>query len=381
MSKPTFILSPCGTSLLTNGISQELRSIVNKYSNVRSEDEVQAASPEQHRLIREHLAAVATKLAAADPDSARKFSAELNGILSICGGTADGRRGDFHQLLCTDTWLGEEAAQLVKQWLSDRGPTAELRRQKDLRTVELASFQAALSDLVQWCDNEIESFRKKGYRVIFNLTGGFKSIQGFLQTLAQFYADETVYIFETGNELLRLPRLPIRMAADDVVRQHLSVFRRLDLGLQVPDEDLAGIPETLLMTMCGQTCLSPWGDLVWKQSKKGMYCEEVHPLPVGQTVACFGKDFMKSVEGCEGSRKAMINDRLDALIRYLEEKRSGKPSPHNPPSLDFKGLTGNPCPPSTHECDAWADQDAKRLFGHFDSYGSFILDRLGKALH
>ena len=34
----------------------------------------------------------------------------------------------------------------------------------------------------------------------------------------------------------------------------------------------------------------------------------------------------------------------------------------------------------THEMDAWADQDAKRIFGHFEE-GCFVLDRLAKALH
>ena len=38
--------------------------------------------------------------------------------------------------------------------------------------------------------------------------------------------------------------------------------------------------------------------------------------------------------------------------------------------------------PSTHELDAWADQDTRRLFGHFEEDGKvFVLDKLDKALH
>lgn len=246
--------------------------------------------------------------------------------------------------------------------------------------VGLIPFQAALSDLVQWCESEIGGYRKS-HHVVFNLTGGFKSIQGFLQTLAQFYADETVYIFETGTELLRLPRLPLKMAADDTVRRYLAAFRRLALGLSTDDAFLEGIPETLLMRIDGQVCLSPWGDLVWAQTRKELYAREVFsPAKVTQLLS-FGKDFQKSVTGLEAGRMLMVNERIDDLIRYLEEKGGGRAAPHNPSSLDFKKLTGNPCPPSTHECDAWADQDAKRLFGHFDEQGRFVLDCIGKALH
>lgn len=377
MNRRSFILSPCGTSLLTNNIGQELRNILNLHSNAVSEQDVAGEFPSDHRRIREHLAAVERKMAAADVVSAKKFSAELNGILSLYGDVIEGRQLDFQQLLCTDTWLGEEAAKLVRQWLESKGFVTDLRRQPDLRTVDIASFQVALSDLVQWCDEVVEGYRKS-HRVVFNLTGGFKSIQGFLQTLAQFYADETIYIFETGKELLRLPRLPIQMKADDTVRQHLLVFRRLAMGLTVEPALINDIPETLLMWGDEQVCLSPWGDLVWAQTRKTIYSEQVLPLPTD--CIKLGKDFEKSVSSLDGNRKIMVNERLDDLTRYLETQRAGHPAP-NLKSLDFKPLKGGSRLQSTHECDAWADQDAKRLFGHFEPDGVFVLDCLDKALH
>ena len=89
--------------------------------------------------------------------------------------------------------------------MAQQGLTALFQRQRDLRTDSLDSFQMALSDLVRWCDEEVAvAPYRHSYRVLFNLTGGFKSIQGFLQILAQFYADETVYIFESGDVLLRM---------------------------------------------------------------------------------------------------------------------------------------------------------------------------------
>jgi hypothetical protein len=69
----------------------------------------------------------------------------------------------------------------------------------------------------------------------------------------------------------------------------------------------------------------------------------------------------------------MVNERIDDLARFLEKGVSLA-------RLDFKALAGNPVPPSTHEMDAWANQDAKRIFGHWEE-AVFVLDRLGEALH
>ena len=377
MNRPYFILSPCGTSLLTYGVDQELRKIINNYSNTVHEHEVKAASPRDYQRICDHLKLVEQKIQNADIASAKKYSAELNGIISYYNGVITSRKGDFHQLLCTDTWLGEKAAQLVRSWQVGNGFVADVHRPKDLRTDEVVYFQNALSDLVIWCDEVIRGYRKS-HHVIFNLTGGFKSIQGFLQIMAQFYADEAVYIFETGGELLRLPRLPLKMDAQETVKEHLEAFRRLALDLVVPQDQLGKIPETMLLTIDGQISLSPWGELVWKQTINEVYSTDIF-LPPSDAVK-FGPGFIQSVADLPPDRKNLVNQRIDDLVKHLEDRLSGSGSPYNPASLDFKPLKGNPMSPSTHECDAWSDRDASRLFGHFEDK-LFILDRLDKGLH
>jgi hypothetical protein len=266
---------------------------------------------------------------------------------------------------------GEATATSVAGWLRKTGFTVDIRRQPDLRTDDLQAFQAALSDLVQWCEETVSGYAKNHYRIIFNLTGGFKSVQGFLQTLAMFYADEAVYIFETGKELLRIPRLPVTMSAEKEVRKHLQTFRRLAQGL--PVADVADISETLLLKIDGEAALSAWGVLVWEQTKRSLYVEELHPSPSSKLV--FGPQFKRSLENLAPDRLRHVNERLDQLARRLEEGAI-----YNPCSLDFKALQGSGYKGSTHECDAYADEDAKRLFGHFEG-GSYVLDRLDKGLH
>ncbi len=376
MNRPNFILSPCGTSLLTHGVDQDLRKIINNYSNTVHEHEVKAVSHGDYQRIHDHLKTVEQKIQNADVASAKKFSAELNGIISYYDEVVANRKGDFHQLLCTDTWLGEEAAVLVRYWLEGNGFVVDVHRPKDLRTEDLFSFQVALSEMVQWCDKVIKGWRKS-HHVVFNLTGGFKSIQGFLQIMAQFYADEAVYIFETRGELLRLPRLPLKMDAQETVKENLETFRRLALNIAVPQDQLGKIPETMLLIIDGQISLSPWGELVWKQTRDELYSTNIFPPP--SDVLKFSPGFERSVADLPPDRKDLVNQRIDDLVKHLEDRLNGSGSPHNPASLNFKPLKGNPMPPSTHEFDAWSDRDARRLFGHFEGH-VFVLDKLGKKL-
>ncbi len=368
-----FILSPCGTSLLTNQSKQEERQLIFRYANVKDPGEIPDSDRQKLDQI---IKRVQEKLLAAgsDYDRVAKLSAELNGIIKFYGHRLPAR-SDVHFLLSTDTYLGNETAQLVKEWLEIQSGkfVVQVYRQTDLRTVDIDSFQLALSDLVQKLSEEIPEYSRRKYRIVFNLTGGFKSIQGFLQSIANFYADETIYIFETSDDLLRIPKLPIRLDALPIISENLLTFRRLALELPVSLEDVQTIPETLLLIYDGQITLSPWGAIIWEEAREKLYGEQILPSPDEEKVR-LSKKFMKQCKELPPERKIMINKRIDQLIKHLIKED------YNPSSLDFKELKGRPKADSTHEMDAWADGDARRMFGHFEGK-TFILDSLDKGLH
>lgn len=364
--KPYFVLSLCGTSLLTNQADDE-RELITRHANVPNE---QAISQEDLNSLHTLIRRTQSKLQEADVRDLPPMSAELNALFKLYDGQFDKAANHQHWLLCTDTWLGRQTGELIKETLGERLglSSVQLCQPKDLRTEDLLTFQSALSDLVKWCEETIVPCQEN-YHVVFNLTGGFKSIQGFLQTLATFYADEAVYVFESGNELLRLPRLPIRLDIDDVVCRHLRVFRRLanGLGLDEP-RPLDDIPGTLLLRFDDNVSLSPWGDLVWERTHKKMYQKKLWPSPSEKII--YGKRFEQSVEPLSPDRMEHVNKRIDQLARYLE-------CGDNPASLDFKPVRGK----DIHEIDAWADQDAKRMYGRLDERGVFTLEVLDNALH
>lgn len=365
-----YILSPCGTSLLTNNARDgHDRKRVFAHANTKIREDV---PPEDRKKLTALIQKIASRLNGASREDAAKMSAEINGIVKIYGGHNPSKE-DIHMLLSTDTWLGEETARLVEGWLRSQHPrpAIDVHRQVDLQTADITAFQLALAELVKKFSDELPGYSAGGYKIIFNLTGGFKSVQGFLQSIAHFYADETVYIFESAPELMRIPRLPIRIDAMSAIEKNISALR--NISAEIPEIRVGDIPEIFLITMDGRISLSPWGEVVWANYKGEIYRKGLLHSPQQKKIV-YGENFKKDVKALSPDRIEIVNIRIDQLNRHLNE------SSYNPDSLDFKKLKGVSMKPSTHEMDAWADLDARRIFGHFEK-GVFVLDRLARGLH
>lgn len=362
------ILSTCGTSVLSNAYRQ-VHPYISQYSNAKTPDEIDQPAESE---LKTAIVQAKDQLSTANLQQAAKLSAELNALIHFYNFQPFPPQ-DHHLLLCTDTWLGEESAKLVKEYLKQKMKIniVGVYRQKDLRTDDLESFHMGLAELVRDLGPILIGYHKEGFKVIFNLTGGFKSIQGFLQALSPIYADEIIYIFESQAALLRIPRLPMCLEATDQVRQNLTAIRRLSLGLPVEVANLRGATDLLVMQINGQMTLSPWGEVIWQQTKPTLYGKQLWESPYEHLV--FGPHFDKNVNNLLPDRLRQVNERIDDIVIYLTKQQ-------NPKRLDFKPLRGNPLPPSTHECDAWSDQDARRIFMHFEGE-TLVLDTLEKALH
>lgn len=367
---PTLMISTCGTSLLTNGADKDTQTLLRDAANF-AEDTL---SPDQKQAINDRIRECKSKLAGADISSTKKLSAELNGVYGYYQDQLPGKNRDLHILLHTDTYLGVRAAEILEEFLRSHELNAMKQTFDNLRTDTVDNFQGSITELIAWCENTLPGYRKSTYHIVFNLTGGFKSIQGWMQTLGMFYADEIVYIFESGRELLRIPRIPIAIddGARKVVEQHLDLFRRLSLsGATCKVGELRDIPEAFFFRLNEEAELSPWGKLVWERSRNAIYGDKLHE-PATDRIQ-YSEKFKKAAGSLPHDRLAILNERIDDLTTFLNTE-------NNPKRLDFKPLKGNPCPPSTHECDAWADQAAWRIFAHFDGQ-RLVLDNLGEGLH
>lgn len=368
--KPTLVVSTCGTSLLTNKSTDEIRGLLNRSANMQEQD----FSISDRTKILDWLSQKRKLLFDSSLQDIRRMSAELNGLIGFYDGQLASGKSDIHILLHTDTWLGKIIAELIRDWLASQSLSAQLETFPELCTKDISMFQHGMSDLIAWCGNTLPGYRQQQYNIIFNLVGGFKSIQGFLQTIGMIYADEILYIFESSDELLRIPRLPIDVdrAAFDHIRQHINTFRQLDPSKSfLPYSQCQNLMELFLYRLEEEAELSPWGRLIWGNCKPKLYQEGLLDSPSATIV--YSKKFKDSANKLQFLHFAQLNQRIDDFWAYLQNGS-------NPKRLDFKPLKSNPKPPSTHEMDAWADKGAWRIFLHEED-GQWILDDLGPGLH
>ena len=272
------VVSSCGTSLLTNGADAAMRQLLLATAD-RREGEL---APAERRAIEERLAAVRADLAGADEAQAGRAAAELDALLALAAEAPATVQPVQHLLIHTDTFQGAAVAAALARWLETRGAAVTLRGVAGWRLADPLALRLALADLARGLADALPGWRQAGWRIVFNLTGGFKAVQGFLQTLGSILADEVVYVFEGGGRLLHVPRLPIRFALEAPLEGAVELFRRLAAGYPVPAAAAAGLPETLVLEIDGEAVLSEWGHAAWAAVRDRFYGEAVlSPSPSG----------------------------------------------------------------------------------------------------
>jgi putative CRISPR-associated protein (TIGR02619 family) len=368
MVVPRLIISTCGTSLLTN-YAADTAPVLRKTAT-SAETDLDAA---QRRQLDEHIAGCRARLLAAEAHAAANLSAELRALF-MNGDLGPDRRGrDHHVLISNDTFQGRRVTEILRKWLEQQHFAVEQVDIAGLAPNRYQDFRVALGDLARVTMELIERHRKTGRRIIFNLNGGFKAVQGFMQTLGCHCADECIYVFESGREIMRVPRLPLVLDPDGVVGRFLPQFRAMAAGQPLASEQTAGIPETLLFELDGNSILSEWGEIVWHNARDRYYGKQLLPAP--DSGIAYSKRFAGEAERLPADRLVQLNRQIDALAAHLHRKA------WNPKSLSFKPLQGNPIKGSTHEFYAWSDGNAARVFGHYEARdGCFQVDRLGPHL-
>jgi putative CRISPR-associated protein (TIGR02619 family) len=366
---PTFLLSTVGTSILTNK-APATRDLVFKHANATSLDDI---DPAARQALQQRIAEVKASFAAADEAFAADQSAELNGILKWH--RASGHPADVHLLLHSDTALGKATGEIAADWLRRNGMNVSLDRAAELQTDDPAAFRRAMAALAMKVSEQAQSYRAAGYHVVFNLVGGFKGPNGFLHSIGALYADEVVYLFESSKQLMRVPRLPVAIDTDKVLAA-LPAWRKHHAGLHLePDE----LDPMFIDELDGLQDAAPFGAMIMAPVQAEAYQGGVLPSPFPRVR--FGPSFSASLGRLPARRLVQINERIDDLAKHTNDRG------YNPGRLDVKGLRAEGQAkhrPATHECDAWNDEDGKRIFFHYEGEGqerAAVLDHLATGLH
>lgn len=338
-----FIVSTIGTSILTNNIDgnnqdeAKWRSILGISAN-HTETELS----KEHKTVIDTLAGRArNKLEQNDVRIHRQASAELNGIYGIYEGRLPEHKNDQHYLICTDTFQGRTTGTLIKDFLERQGFHATIEIPEGLSTKDTESFTVGTKELIKWLENNV-SWQQYSvdHEVIFNLVGGFKSLQGYMQTFGTFYANVSIYIFEGSSELIRIPRLPIKIDTS-VIEEHILEFAIMTAGELYPEAALTGVPETLLEPVeeNGNIAygLSEWGDLIWSRTKSELLSGELLQFPRLE----YRRSFIDNYEALNSQQRTDLQETLAKIVTALEDTGGDTTQLNQKISgLNFKPLTG-----------------------------------------
>ncbi|MCG3858847.1 putative CRISPR-associated protein [Psychrobacter sp. Ps2] len=368
--QPTLTLMTCGTSLITNGIDSELRSIINRCANAVNWTDISSSDA---AILKSHFKEKEKQFLASNEQEIRRLSAELNGLLAWQeeNPVANSQLQNEYWIIATDTILGKTTAEIIQEWLGSHGYHTQILSESGLRTANLIEFRQALSALTKRIVESVTGYRNGGYQINFNLTGGFKGINGFLQALATVYANQTYYLFEGSTELLYIPQLPYRLDATQIITENLTAFRRLANGMSISQAQSSTIPDIWLFDIDSSTMLSEWGELIWLDTMPKLYQQQVLPSP--SDLVIYSPSFLDTIKKADASLIEIINKRIDALAVYAEGgyKQMLK-------SLDVKALQANQYrDKGILECDLDAHH---RLFMTRDGEHITILE-LHAALH
>ncbi|MGI0493500.1 putative CRISPR-associated protein [Alkalinema pantanalense CENA528] len=301
-SKPKIVISTIGTSLLTNRVDRnnpdektwqtELRDEANlsmKVTSIQVQGLIQRLKERAEQQLGKGIAAV------------RRASAELNGIYGLYDEDLSQAKQDMQWLIATDTAQGCVTAEIVEAYLRQQGLTqVEIYMPKELSTASTEHFSEGVDDLISWLQQTIEPLRDR-YEVIFNLVGGFKSLQGYMNTIGMFYADEIAYIFEgQGSPLIRIPRLPISIDESMLEPHRMQLALANAGGISVAAA--VGIPEIMLGTVGDRKVLSTWGLLLWNKVKQKLLSQNLLAFPRLKYATTFTTDYqnvLNPVERCQ----------------------------------------------------------------------------------
>ncbi len=308
MVKRKFVLTTVGISLFLNSAESEdwRRRLIQLSNETAVEKEIATRIEEQSLRVLEILRQN-------DIKKNRDVSAELNGLYGFYNDQLSQARGDVHWLIATDTYLGRQAAKVVEAFLHEQGLNCNVYTPPDLSTSEPRTFSTGIKNLIRWCEETIPGYRETQYHVAFNLTGAFKSLQGYLNIAGMFYADEIVYIFETGQRLLSIPRLPLRVDTD-ILREYRLELALMAQGRIHREEQVSGIPAGMLdVDQKGNVLLSDWGTIVWNRARQTLLGDDLIPFPRLQYTESFRRDF-KQASSAERAELQEVLAKVSALL-------------------------------------------------------------------
>lgn len=333
------LISTVGTSLLTNQINRQTEGDWFKKLSSCSNLSIEDTPAEVIDMIETLKNRAAKKLAENNVDTIRKASAELNGVYGIYDNNISLGKPDLHYLIVTDTAQGQATGNIIKNFLLAQGLSTNIYVPSGFSTASTASFSEGIDQLLVWLREDIYQSYKNTHKIYFNLVGGFKSMQGYMNTLGMFYADAIIYIFEGQNsELITIPRLPVSIEVDcATIEPYKLQLALMNAGADLKVSEAEDIPEALVYVVDDEMTLSTWGKLVWGECKDEILPQELLPFPCLAYEQSFIEDYNKTKDQ---DKKIKLQETLAKVSCLLVKHKSDRSILRNDKGILYETYKG-----------------------------------------
>ncbi len=318
------VISTVGTSVLTNQIDRDIdengcSEILQQTANY-TDNEIQHY-PEIEQIISELKERAEQELSSNNTDKIRKASAELNGIYGLYNEQIEQGIPDMHLLVTTDTAQGQIAAEIVESFLKRKGLTnISTHAQRGLSTASSDIFVEGMAKLFPSMQETIKTWQKSKYTICFNLVGGFKPLQGYFNTIGMFYADEIIYVFEGSNQLIKIPKLPVKVDVSEIEPYEVQLAMMEVGAISTSWEEAKKVPQEWLLADGQEMTLSAWGQLLWEQCKKELLSKE-KPLQFPKLE--YHQSFLDDYEAKPAHEKIILQENLARAACLLKNHKDG----------------------------------------------------------
>jgi putative CRISPR-associated protein (TIGR02619 family) len=315
---PRLVISTVGTSLLTNQIHQRRdpkgwEDMLQKTANF-TQEQISQSAPEVVDIIKTLKQRAEEKLNDGNILEIRDASAELNGIYGLYEDQLENGRLDTHYLVTTDTAQGQITANIIKEFFKRKVNFVDIITPENLSTASTKNFHQGIDDLIDWVHKKVKDF--PNYDIYFNLVGGFKALQGCMNTIGMFYADKIIYVFEGQfSKLITIPRLPITVDTN-IIKNHAVTLALLDAGASLSPEKTATVPEAMVAEIDGQMTISNWGQLIWKKYGDEFLSQDLLDFPRISYAGDFRGEY-KQIK--DVNDKVRVQKTIAKISRMLEE--------------------------------------------------------------
>lgn len=353
-------ISTCGTSFFSRQqIDKKDLEFLNAISN-KSESEL---SKDEKDKVDQIYDSIINNIDKVDLTYVKQKSAELNSLFSIFNDDFREISKYSHYFIYTDTYLGEKSFYIIKKYLETKNITVIPLRIPQLRVNDQENVLMGLSCLAMKIDQICDNYKDKK---IFNLTGGFKVVQGYMQILSMFYADEIYYIFQ-GGQLIKIPKLSIRFDYD---RNILDLIRKVvyEVPLDKKQYENLGI---LVTSINNSWMLSEWGEIVWLKERINLYKELNQPL---SDKIRYSERFKRNFAKLSDKDKVELHENIDSFSRFVDTNDNK----WNLRQVRFHELKGNPNN-MTHEIYCFSGRD-DRVNIRLDGNGIYNFEYIGPHL-